>query len=544
MGLSNIEAMGRTNERFGSSRSYPSTALWQPDMAPPNEWLYPAILYQDRISTIVPDRSYDREETPVALFDSLERSERLAGTLGDLYVPTRLSSSRMRLTDNWLPTLIDTVAREIEVLGSRADEAEKIWLELFRRDRQARSDAVDAQVLIRHKTELTLAARAAINEVRSAAEAAINEDLFEMRNKLESINAAWRLADSRGLRKEADSCRKSSQILQSEISSALVDSHTRQPFADLLKPRIDHHEETIGQLEQAQMQLAAAHSRATAVTREAGEIVAAVHRSLLQGGPAGGWSLAFASKMSDSFVPALRKNFGFIFPSDTLFYAPHRLMARLIDELATNHCAYNGWTPMSRFRSESGSTPYVPERDAPTVDPSVLCYQLALPSLDIKAPLEDVVAFRREHNDELLRMREMVAAMLHAAPATLEDLADLRSSVEAAVAEPLREINRALELKGNRVTTRAAAVVRSPSAAIPMAGRLLQQGSKSVLSAMFTGTAASAAIGQAFAPNALVVGAAAFSAQAAWSAMRARRADHVARQGPLAYLYEVHRAFG
>lgn len=72
-----------------------ATALWYPTIAPPDNWLIPAILYQDRVSTIVPspgsDGWGDRYRNPHVRTD-LARVDELAEVMGDLYVPTQLSS--------------------------------------------------------------------------------------------------------------------------------------------------------------------------------------------------------------------------------------------------------------------------------------------------------------------------------------------------------------------------------------------------------------------------------------------------------------------
>src|SRR5947207_13625802 len=87
-------------------------ALWEPDISPPADWLVPAVLYQERISTIAPlgDLS-DR--------DSMQARE-LRAELGDLYQPLsmldffpdggeilRLLESRLPLWVSWMDSLAD-----------------------------------------------------------------------------------------------------------------------------------------------------------------------------------------------------------------------------------------------------------------------------------------------------------------------------------------------------------------------------------------------------------------------------------------------------
>ena len=80
-----------------------TVALWRPDIAPPHSLLYPAILYQDKISTISPpslnqlrsktriigekyskhgDSEYQR------VINELREAEYLQKTLGDLHIAT------------------------------------------------------------------------------------------------------------------------------------------------------------------------------------------------------------------------------------------------------------------------------------------------------------------------------------------------------------------------------------------------------------------------------------------------------------------------
>lgn len=56
-------------------------ALWEPDITPPEDWLLPSILYQDKISTFAPLSIYD--------IDGLE-VEQLSSALGNLYEPLSL----------------------------------------------------------------------------------------------------------------------------------------------------------------------------------------------------------------------------------------------------------------------------------------------------------------------------------------------------------------------------------------------------------------------------------------------------------------------
>src|ERR1700683_3490892 len=56
-----------------------SVALWSPDITPPDDWLIPALLYQERIATFAP-LPYLRD------VDGRE-ARRLQDLLGDLYEP-------------------------------------------------------------------------------------------------------------------------------------------------------------------------------------------------------------------------------------------------------------------------------------------------------------------------------------------------------------------------------------------------------------------------------------------------------------------------
>lgn len=66
-----------------------STVLWQPEVNPPAEWLFPAILYEEKISTIAPP--IDVGYKSVRVIDSLlSKFQQLQECLGNLYVPANI----------------------------------------------------------------------------------------------------------------------------------------------------------------------------------------------------------------------------------------------------------------------------------------------------------------------------------------------------------------------------------------------------------------------------------------------------------------------
>jgi hypothetical protein len=74
-----------------------SIALWRPDLSPPAAILYPAVLYQERISTITPSlvtfqmkRHPGHDDLNPHLERQLARAASLQKILGDLHVPTSL----------------------------------------------------------------------------------------------------------------------------------------------------------------------------------------------------------------------------------------------------------------------------------------------------------------------------------------------------------------------------------------------------------------------------------------------------------------------
>jgi hypothetical protein len=107
----------------------PLTALWQPHLSPPNEWLYPAILYQDRISTIRPSAPMDQARIPLALLRPLTRSREIEAHLGALYTPTTLSRPQFA-NPAWLEQLIDDYVAVLRGRPTPPSDAATNWLQL------------------------------------------------------------------------------------------------------------------------------------------------------------------------------------------------------------------------------------------------------------------------------------------------------------------------------------------------------------------------------------------------------------------------------
>ena len=103
-----------------------TVALWAPDIEPPDDWLVPAILYQDKIATFAPEPYLDDRDG--------RASRRIKNLLGDLYEPVSLPATfangdyiehelRARVS-SWITTARRIDPKRDSYIGRWADRAE------------------------------------------------------------------------------------------------------------------------------------------------------------------------------------------------------------------------------------------------------------------------------------------------------------------------------------------------------------------------------------------------------------------------------------
>ncbi|MGP5125695.1 hypothetical protein ACTXKL_04080 [Brachybacterium tyrofermentans] len=143
------------------------TALWAPEIQPPDSWLVPAVLYQDKISTFAPVSYLD---------DSDGRSaQRLKNALGDLYEPANLRDSFLGSE-----AIVDNIGRRLDGWVARARSVDFGGGGLF----SEWADRVEGAH--RSRGQLEECAREAREQLEEA-EALTDESHKELSEKLDSL---------------------------------------------------------------------------------------------------------------------------------------------------------------------------------------------------------------------------------------------------------------------------------------------------------------------------------------------------------------------
>lgn len=103
-----------------------TVALWAPDIEPPDDWLVPAILYQDKIATFAPEPYLDDRDG--------RASRRIERLLGDLYEPVSLPAAFAQgshverelqaRVPHWIATALRLDPRRHNYIGRWADRAQ------------------------------------------------------------------------------------------------------------------------------------------------------------------------------------------------------------------------------------------------------------------------------------------------------------------------------------------------------------------------------------------------------------------------------------
>lgn len=561
------------------------TALWEPDVHPPDAWLIPSVLYQDRISTFAPVPSPGNADAAAA--------QRLGQILGPLYQPLYLWQAVG--SEDALPLLEEIRAcmprwrMQVAALHRRTQEPLlSRWLE---RTQPGLAAPAGPQAELHQAVRRSHHVEQNVERLRAeAAEADLEAGRLEAEVERLRIALAPQLAEERERRKApyAEALARRAALVESpgrwgsdpakdaairdldDELKAISRRLGRQPPPTALVP-------LVAAKQAAELTARWRHDAAAALddgyraSAAASERVAVLRRGVeqpwltskddawaRQGVASGLWpkglqSLA-AAKLYGSVWDVLVRDCGFWlhaaegvrrdgwgdrrrYKHSTLI-GPEVIIDDVLSLLASWYCSQRStWVQMSTLgRPRPGM-----QTDAETADQFVaLAIGAALPC-PLGVSLQAALEFRLAHEEELAAVRAALAAELP----PVGNLADVEEAVQAlrlAVAEPLAQVDRALALEGSWS-------IRSTLQAV------VHKGHRGFLNQVRGSTAAGLAtplfgntLDLASAGAASVGGAGLVVGGLTWHAIRQKRmaAKELAQVGssPYLYLYDMERTSG
>lgn len=462
-----------------------TTAIWEPETTPPDSWLLPAVLYQDRISTFA----------PLGGSPTLEDGEasRLEAVLGDVY--RRFSVHQLDLwglqSDHYFASTVENLApywhHQVKALAAKTGDPHlRLWVNRVspaaKEARVASRDSLLREISqVRREIELlegsTQQERA---ELEKRHREAVNayDDAFEASRGARAELKSWRrerfepfssrreelIRLVRQLRRTRPGSVRDSRHLVASISQEIEEltEQLRAIAADeeihvpprpeivtvsILKGEVSRLAEDILRLDSlglvAKRRLADLEQRLKSL--EDSPIVAAPGplSSLVVAAMRSPHfdTLAFG-KIPDGLFEALSTHAGlWILETNRRWFerylvGPTLIIRDVLALVAERFCEMNpDWVTVT---SDKGLLPlpnHVSQRQA-------LAIQALLPAPQ-RGSLPDAVAFRRRHEEELAAVRRLLGARLAVSQAT--DLQDSISEMRHGLAEPLHEIRRALD---------------------------------------------------------------------------------------------------
>jgi hypothetical protein len=268
----------------------------------------------------------------------------------------------------------------------------------------------------------------------------------------------------------------------------------------------------------------------------------------LSGRPVPGWDFILASKLSWHIVEHLLHEVGFVEFRDgglAVLLAPTELVQHTMAILATAQCEQLRWVPMGPENSPNvGAWRDYTLDDDELIDQTVATFLMQVPAPPPDIPLDAVVAFRRQHEDELSAARSALRSMAEAAR-THSNPQEVREELQRILSDALREVDAALAAHRRRRLVRLSMLVRSPEALLTGAAAAGAGYVEDVVAGAFDSgeLGLTQILTNPLSPAALGTAAGAFGISAGSAWLLAHRARRRIDQLGLGYLYEVQRRF-
>lgn len=452
---------------FDLSMRDPVTALWEPDVSPPLEWLIPSILYQDKVATFAPEPWEDGADKAAA--------HRLRTLLGSLYSPLSLSSAL--IPDDLVDILRGKLPHWRGEMNKWNQRNNSEWIGLWLRrtdhhDRALRNSGYRARITTGEADDARLSAEASSLQQRLDRKVseidALESRLEDMRRELQPILTAKREANrllfasvmrtrneiiygmESGPEREAALRRNDTEIEENrrQIDSLPQDDQLTPYYSALRRVSVLARERRNLRrtLRETRSRLAACRSRMETARHllampwlrpENQTSLAGLpkHLSTLSVGKIGtGRVFEFlATEAGMWFVPHSQGSW-----AGTLI-GPTPVIREVLATLAEWHCSQNSdWVLMSTPQRMIHGTSGLLSEEA---DASLVISQL-LP-VPARGSLEEIVDFRRSHETELRIIREEVTGMFSNF-SDLESLDEITRQLKERLKEPLEEIEASL----------------------------------------------------------------------------------------------------
>ncbi|MFF3611232.1 DUF6236 family protein [Streptomyces sp. NPDC002580] len=443
------------------------TALWEPDVSPPLEWLIPSILYQDKVATFAPESWEDGADKTAA--------HRLRTLLGSLYSPLSLASAL--IPDDLVDILREKLPHWRGGMSEWNQRNNSEWIESWLRrtdphDRALLNSGYFARIATGETDEASLSAEASSLQQRLDRKVseieALESQLEDMRRELQSILTAKREANrllfasvmrarneiiygmESGLEREAALRHNDTEIEETrrQIDSLPQDDQLTCYYSALQRLSVlarerRHLRRT---LREARSRLAACRSR----TETARHLLAmpwlrSENQTSMAGLP------KHLSTLSVGKIGTGRV-FEFLATEAGMWFVPHSqgawagtligptpVIRDVLATLAEWHCSQNSdWvllsTPQRMIQGTSGLL-------SEEVGASLVISQL-LP-VPARGNLEEIVDFRRLHEPEFTIIREEMARMFSSF-SDLESLDEINRKLKERLKGPLEEIETSL----------------------------------------------------------------------------------------------------
>jgi hypothetical protein len=554
-------------------------ALWEPDITPPENWLLPSILYQDRISTFAPLSVSDR--------DGLE-AEKLRSALGNLYEPLSLldalsppaQSVLLDYLYNRMPIWVSQTERLLDRTG---DEKLQAWLRRTKGwptrkfNLRRMIDEVSEEIRVarerkraRNERLILLDAEVGQLSVKVANMRSALRSEFQREKEIEyaSLAAALQRRVALGRKNARDRRRSPDPHRDEEVRKANAELKEIRRSLELPPPSPERQEYEAACIELANAisAMKAAKQELDSSARELNDAIESsrrieennrrpwhgdshfdvwlrperlareVPRFLDTIGPGKIYSDVFEFLATEAGMwvsePAARD----ASYAGTLV-GPKWVVADVLSILAAWHCdSHIGWVQMS-----SADRPLERvDRELRTPDEIItLGIRWVLPA-PARATLTEVRDFRITHEEELRLVRSALSAALPDLR-TIDELSEAVRAMKEKVAEPLAEIERALRFErsfalGKTQQTllyRAEKGLRNIVAGIAAAGVAAP-----LLGNTISGTGIAAAAG-----GGAILTLSGLAAKDAYSALAWRRFNAKVEGSPYKYLYDVGRRF-
>ncbi|MDF3302921.1 DUF6236 family protein [Streptomyces tropicalis] len=448
------------------------TALWEPDVSPPVEWLKPAILYQDKVATFAPEHWEDGADKTAA--------HRLRTLLGSIYSPLSLSSAL--IPDGLVDVLRGKLPHWRGVLNKWNQKENSEWIESWLRrtdhhERASRNSSYHALIRTGQAEDARLSAEASSLQRqfdRKVSEiGALESQLKDMRRELQPILTAKR---ERNRLLFAPVMRARNEIIYEMESGPEREAVLRRNDTEIEEAR--RHIEPLPQEDQL-IPFYSALDRFTVLARERHNLrrtlretksrLAACRRTTDRAR----YHLAMPwlrpeSQMSLVGLPehlstlsvgkiGTGRVFEFLATEAGMWFVPHsggpwagtligptNVIRDVLAALAEWHCSQNpDWVLMSTSQRMIYGTSGLLSEEA---DTSLVISQL-LPVPE-RGSLEEIVDFRRSHEAELRTVREEIAGMFSDF-SDLESLDEVTRQLKDRLKEPLEEIEASLRHRKN-----------------------------------------------------------------------------------------------